>query len=166
MTLLGLVLKRCGFLLLSRPAGRLSTCSERRLRGALLSCDNAVLVISRSECFVGGLTASVVRLAPRNVGGCVNGCSRCVSGERRATRPRGRGGTPGRGGCGLRGRHRDTLHGLGASISHLRKRVRSLRSRVTLLRRHLGYGPPCRRFLGVDTRLRRGSRRHSSTCRS
>lgn len=48
-----LVRESVGFLVLSRPAGRLSVRSERMLRRTLRRFGKAVLTISRSHCFVG-----------------------------------------------------------------------------------------------------------------
>lgn len=82
MSLTGLVLSRTGFLVLSRPAGRLSVASGRVLRRTLGGCDKAVLCMSRSHCFVGRATSQVLRLIGRAFIGCVKGCSCCLRGGR------------------------------------------------------------------------------------
>lgn len=86
ISLTGLVLSRTGFLVLSRPAGRLSVTSGRVLRRTLGDCAKAMFCISRSHCFVGRATAQVLSLAGRTVMGCVKSCSCCLRGGRRLAR--------------------------------------------------------------------------------
>ncbi len=166
------VLGENGILVLSRPAGRLSVVAGRILRRTLTRCANAVVFMSRSECLVGGVTAEIMRMATSNMGRCRNGFSDCVrTGATRGTTITTATPLPGgsrNGGRCQAGRRHSRSTGHGGRRTSFRALVRTLRTRVTTLRRSV-YGPrvttSCRGVTRIYSRLRDGGGRLGRTVR-
>lgn len=77
LCLLGVLVSRPGILLLSRPAGGLSARALAILRSCLRSFPNMIVAISRSHCFLSGITRRLLMLGNRNgVRSCCKGCDR------------------------------------------------------------------------------------------
>lgn len=86
LTLYGVLGAEPGILILSRPAGRVSVMNGRALRDVLGSCGNALVFMSRSECFIGGMTARLLIFRSNAAGLCRFNCRRCRRGLSHRTR--------------------------------------------------------------------------------
>lgn len=186
LTVVGLLLRPMGFLVLSRPAGRLSVHSGSILGRTVHRFSNAIVLIDRSHSFLSKLTAGICRfknnLMGRRVknvcsflrGGGVRDLGRlrgkptlsaspAKMGESDVSRRR----TPSSGGlsCRTRGRLGGGVGGLRHQMTSYRRAVRRVRTTVTVLRR--GVTAPrkttgvtlCRRRRGLGRRLSHAIRR-------
>ncbi len=67
LTVVGLLLRPVGLLVLSRPAGRLSVHAGRILGGTLLSFSNALVIIDRSHSFLSKLMGGICRFSKNGI---------------------------------------------------------------------------------------------------
>lgn len=68
LTVVGLLLRPIGLLVLSRPAGRLSVGAGSVLGRTLMSFSNALVIMSRSHSFLSKLIAGMCRFKGRHIG--------------------------------------------------------------------------------------------------
>ncbi len=134
LTLYGVFGGHPGFLVLSRPAGRVSVTSGRTLRRVLMEFRKAILFISRSHCFVDGVSGSLVRFSGSGIAFFPCNCSRCLSTPGAMGACRGAS-TPGRGGDCAAPLGRGT--GGRGTVGGYRRGVATLRTRVSMVRGRL-----------------------------
>ncbi len=150
LTVVGLLLRPIGFLVLSRPAGRLSVQDGSILGRTVHSFSKAIIIIDRSHRFLSNLIAGMCRFNKKRIGRRLNKVcsflrhggvrslgrlrgpilSRSIAGIRRKRGAKGRGHL----GCRRRGRHRGGVHGLRGRIRRYRTRIVRLRTTIGLLR--------------------------------
>lgn len=181
LTVVGLLLRPIGFLVLSRPAGRLSVHSGSMLGRTVGRFSKAIVIISRSHRFLSKLIAGICRFKNKMMGRRVNNvCSFLRGGGVRdlgrlrlstspaistagGRRPRAidRGGLS----CRTRGRLGGGVHGLRGQVTSYRRGVRGLRARVNRIRtsvtapRNTSSVTLCRGRRGLGGSLSRAMRR-------
>ncbi len=160
LTVVGLLLRPIGLLVLSRPAGRLSVHSGSILGRTVGTFSNAIVIIDRSHSFLSNLISGVCRFSGGGValrlkkvgsflrGGHVSSLTRVRQGARITTRGHRMAISSGGLRCRRHGRFSHRLGGLRHRMRRTRTSVTGLRSSLTRVRNRFTRNGASSRVVG------------------